>query len=165
MENQAAVVRATLDSETQRSSADFRATLAQQSQQILAQTEQALSSQLEISKGALSSVAEMQEKQLRQTITSLGNQAVDEYRNRLQDASDSWIPTTIDRLHDQSKEHLEVLARSAETRLHEACGLVFANVGETLRRKLLEFSMSSDARENAPGNSPNDNLAAESGSA
>jgi hypothetical protein len=165
MENQAVVVRATLDSETQRVSADFRATLGQQAQQAVTQTEQALSSQVENSKGDLRIEGETQEKQLRQMIASLGNQAVDEYRNRLQDASDSWIRATIDRLQDQSKEHLEALARSAETRLHEACGLVFANVGETLRSRLLEFSLPPEARENPPANSQNDNLAAKSESA
>jgi len=68
----------------------------------------------------------------------MGNQAIDEFGKRLTDASDSWLSGTIVKLNEESKQRIESLAKTAESRLREACGTVFASVAETLRRRLLE---------------------------
>ncbi len=148
--------------ETQRFVAECKAKLAEQTAEAIAQTQNALASEVEISKDDLRVQAEMQEKQLRQTIVSLGNHAVDEYKKRLDDTSNSWLPATLDRLHEQSKQDLEALARLAEARLREKCREVFASVGEGLRRRLLELSTLPAEQEITPDRERNNNLSAES---
>jgi hypothetical protein len=162
MENQSAALRLTVVAETQRFVAECKAKLAEQTADAIAQTQNALASEVEMSKDDLHVQGEMQENQLRQTILSLGNHAVDEYKKRLDDTSNSWLPATINRLHEQSKQDLEALASSAEARLREKCREVFASVGEGLRRRLLELSTLPAEQEIAPGGEQNNNQSAES---
>ncbi len=162
MEDRSAALRLTVVAETQRFVAECKAKLAEQTAQAIAQTRNALASEVEVSKDGLRVHAEMQENQLRQTILSLGNHAVDEYKKRLDDTSNSWLPATLNRLHEQSKQDLEALARLAEARLREKCREVFASVGEGLRRRLLELSTLPSEKEIAPDRERNNNLSAES---
>ena len=138
MENHAAAIRATLESEARRFSSEFRASLAQQSDQAVARAQQELALQAEASRHDLQMQGELQASDVRQAVTLLGNQAIDEYRKRLEDASDSWLSATVLKLNEESKERIESLAKTAESRLRETFGTVFASVGETLRHRLLE---------------------------
>jgi hypothetical protein len=138
MENHAAAIRATLESEARRFSSEFRGSLTQQTDQAAARAQQALAAEAKASRDDLRMQGELQVSELRQAVTSMGNQAIDEFSKRLTDASDSWLSGTIVKLNEESKERIESLAKTAESRLREACGTVFASVAETLRRRLLE---------------------------
>ncbi len=137
MENHAAAIRATLESEARRFSSEVRGSLTQQTDQA-ARAQQALAAEAKASRDDLRMQGELQVSELRQAVTSMGNQAIDEFSKRLTDASDSWLSGTIVKLNEESKERIESLAKTAESRLREACGTVFASVAETLRRRLLE---------------------------
>ena len=138
MENHAAAIRATLESEARRFSSEFRGSLTQQADQAVARAQQALAAEAQASRDDLRMQGELQVSELRQAVASMGNQAIDEFSKRLMDASDSWLSGTIVKLNEESKERIESLAKTAESRLREACGTVFASVAETLRRRLLE---------------------------
>jgi hypothetical protein len=138
MENHAAAIRATLESEARRFSSEFRGSLTQQTDQAVARAQQALAAEAKASRDDLRMQGELQVSELRQAVTSMGNQAIDEFGKRLTDASDSWLSGTIVKLNEESKQRIESLAKTAESRLREACGTVFASVAETLRRRLLE---------------------------
>ncbi len=138
MENHAAAIRVTLESEARRFSSEFRGSLTQQADQAVARAQQALAAEAQASRDDLRMQRELQVSELRQAVTSMGNQAIDEFSKRLMDASDSWLSGTIVKLNEESKERIESLAKTAESRLREACGTVFASVAETLRRRLLE---------------------------
>jgi len=138
MENHAAAIRATLESEARRFCSEFRGSLTQQTDQFVARAQQALAAEAKASRDDLRMQGELQVSELRQAVTSMGNQAIDEFGKRLTDASDSWLSGTIVKLNEESKQRIESLAKTAESRLREACGTVFASVAETLRRRLLE---------------------------
>ena len=138
MENHAAAIRATLESEARRFSSEFRGSLTQQTDQAVAHAQKELAAEGQSLREDLRIQCELQARELRQAITSLGNQAVDEFRKRLTDASDSWLSAAIAKLNEESKERIESLAKTAESRLRETCGAVFASVGETLHHRLVE---------------------------
>ncbi len=164
MENHAAAIRATLESEARRFSSEFRESLTQQSDQAVARAQQEAALQAEASRHDLRMQGELQASELRQAFTLLGNQAIDEYRKRLEDASDSWLSATVGKLNEESKERIESLAKTAESRLRETCVTVFASVGETLRSRLLEAATLPANPQDETGSENQPRGAAESGS-
>ena len=140
MEAHTAQVRSKLESDARRLSNDFQAGLTDQAQKISTQNKQELDSALAFAKNSLQVEAQTIEKQMRGTLTSLGNQAMEEYKGRLENASNSWLVTTVTKLDQQSEDLISQLAAMAETRLRASCNSVFAEVGETLRQRLLGLS-------------------------
>jgi hypothetical protein len=138
MENHTAAIRATLESEARRFSSEFRGSLTQQTDQAVARAQQELAAEAQASQDDLRMRSELQAREFHQAITAMGNQAIDEFRKRLTDASDSWLSGTIVKLNEESKERIEALAKMAESRLRETCGTVFASIGQTLRHRLVE---------------------------
>jgi hypothetical protein len=65
---------------------------------------------------------------------------MEEHKQRLENASNSWLLTTVTKLNQQSERLIEQLAASTEKRLKTACGSVFAEIGETLRQRLAGLS-------------------------
>jgi len=70
----------------------------------------------------------------------LGDEAVGEFRGRLENIANSWMVATVATLNHQSKEVIAQIAATAEERLREASSVVFANFGDTLREKLQQIA-------------------------
>jgi hypothetical protein len=139
MEARAAQMESKLGTDAERSASEFRSALAQQTQQVLGEARQELASQVELGKDNLRIEAQTQEQSMRHALASLGEGAINAYKQRLENASNSWLVTTVSRLNQQSQEQIEALDRSAEQRLRETCNQVFAGLGETLRRRMLDL--------------------------
>ena len=86
------------------------------------------------------------DRQFQSSMQSLGAHAMDEHKQRLENASNSWLLTTVTKLNQQSEGLIDQLAATTEKKLRAVCGNVFAEMGETLRQRLAGFS--------APFNSP-----------
>jgi hypothetical protein len=71
---------------------------------------------------------------------SVGARAMDEHKQRLENASNSWLLTTVTRLNQQSEGLIEQLAETTEKKLRTVCGSVFTEMGETLRHRLAALS-------------------------
>jgi hypothetical protein len=65
---------------------------------------------------------------------------MEEHKQRLENASNSWLLTTVTKLNQQSENLIDRLAESTEKRLQTVCGSVFAQMGETLRQRLAGLS-------------------------
>jgi len=65
---------------------------------------------------------------------------MDDYRQRLENASNSWLLTTVTKLHQQSVGLIDRLATSTEEKLRSICNSVFAEMGDTLRQRLAGLS-------------------------
>jgi hypothetical protein len=61
---------------------------------------------------------------------------MDEHKHRLENASNSWLLTTVSKLNQQSEALIAELADTTERKLKTVCGSVFSDVGETLRQRL-----------------------------
>jgi hypothetical protein len=116
-----------------------REALAQIARNSLAGAKNELVAQLQFAKQALLVEMQEQEKKMREALTRLSDQNMEDYAKRLENVSNSWLLTPVARLSLHSEQHMETLARLAEERLHEIFSRVFAEMGETLRRRLLDL--------------------------
>jgi hypothetical protein len=128
--------RSKQESEARTLAGEFQRVLAQQTQQGLAQGKQELSSQIELAKDNLHNEAQSIDRQLRASLQSFGTHAMDEYKQRLENASKSWLLTTVTKLNQQSETLINQLAESTEKRLRSTCCAVIMELGETLRQRL-----------------------------
>jgi hypothetical protein len=136
IEAHAAQVSSKLESDARVLFAEFQRLLSQQTQQSLAQGKQELASQIDLARDNLRIEVQSFDRQLQTSLHSLGTQAMDEYKQRLENASNYWLLATVTKLHQQSEGLIGQLAASIEKRLHEVCSSVFAEIGETLRQRL-----------------------------
>jgi hypothetical protein len=67
-------------------------------------------------------------------------QSIQQYKERLENASNSWLLASATTLGQHSKGVLDTLSQAAEERLRNTCADVFASLGETLRARLLGLS-------------------------
>ncbi len=136
MEAHTAQIRSKLESDTRGFAAEFQRALTQHSQQTLALGKQELEIQVEQAKDALRIESQGLERQFQSALNSQGAVAMDEYKERLENASNSWLVTTVTKLNQRSESLIDELAASAEKRLKAVCGNVFTEMGETLRQRL-----------------------------
>ena len=66
--------------------------------------------------------------------------SIEQYKERLENTSNSWLLASATTLGQHSKAVLETLSGAAEERLRDTCSDVFAGLGETLRQRLLGLS-------------------------
>jgi hypothetical protein len=129
-------IRSKLESDARMLVGEFQRVLTQQTQQGLAQGKQELASQADQAKDNLRVEAQSLDRQLRASLQSFGTQALDEYRQRLETASTSWLLTTVAKLSQQSETLIGQLTESTEKRLRSTCSSVVAEMGETLRQRM-----------------------------
>ena len=72
----------------------------------------------------------------------MGEQAAEQYKDRLENVSNQWMLATVASLDHQSREMVSGIAATAEEKLREACAHVFEGVGESLRERLREMAQS-----------------------
>jgi|KBSMisStaDraftv2_1062788.scaffolds.fasta_scaffold10762_3 hypothetical protein len=85
-------------------------------------------------------LSEQQQDELRARLSSLSNDATGEYKNRLENVSNTWILATVAKLDHQSRHVVSGISASAEEKLREACAQVFNNVGDSLKKRLQEIT-------------------------
>ena len=85
-------------------------------------------------------LSEQQQNELRAKMSGLSNDATGEYKNRLENVSNTWILATVAKLDHQSRDVVSGISASAEEKLREACSQVFANVGDSLKKRLQEIT-------------------------
>jgi len=81
-----------------------------------------------------------QQAEIRSGLHKLGDEAVVEFRGRLENISNSWMVATVATLNHQSREVIAQIAATAEERLREASSEVFAKFGDTLRERLQQIA-------------------------
>jgi hypothetical protein len=99
-----------------------------------------MAGQAELAKDALRLETQSLDRQFHTTMHSLSAHAMDEHKQRLENASNSWLLTTVTKLNQQSEDLIEQLAATTEKKLKSVCGNVFAEMGEILRQRLAGFS-------------------------
>jgi archaellum component FlaC len=86
------------------------------------------------------SMTEAHQTEMYDIYTKLGEQAAQQYRERLDNVSNQWMLATVTSLDHQSRDAVAKIAVSAEERLRETCTKVFADIGDSLRERLKEIS-------------------------
>ena len=85
-------------------------------------------------------LGQQQQSEMRTALAKISGEATGEYKNRLENVSNTWILATVAKLDHQSREVVSGISASAEEKLRAACSEVFANVGESLRKRLQEIT-------------------------
>ena len=137
MEEQTAQARAKAEAMAQRLSIEFGASMTQHVQQAIGSARLALASQADAARDRLRAESEASEKHLRDALASASEQGIEAYKQQLENAANSWLLTTVSKLHQDSQRQLGALALTAEARLRETCKQVFASVGEALSQQML----------------------------
>jgi hypothetical protein len=153
MEAHTIQVRSKLESDTRAFAAEFQRVLSQHTQQSLDLSAKELASQVSHAKESLRVEADSLDQNLRTSTQSLHTKSMEEYKQRLENASNSWLLTTVTKLDQQSQGLIERLAATTENRLKTVCSSVFTELGETLRLRLAGLSDPRLAPEN-PAPSP-----------
>ena len=83
---------------------------------------------------------ESKQTELRGSFGKISDESAEQYRNRLENISNSWMVATVATLDHQSRDVIAKIATSAEERLREATSEVFAKFGETLRERLQQIA-------------------------
>jgi hypothetical protein len=136
MEAHTTQIRSKLESDARGFAAEFQRALSQHAQQTLALGKQELAIQIDQAKDALLIDSQSLERQFQSSLNSLETVAMDEHKQRLENASNSWLLTTVARLNQQSETLINELSDTTEKKLKAVCGNVFAEMGETLRQRL-----------------------------
>jgi hypothetical protein len=136
MEAHTTQVRSKLEADARGFAGEFQRALSQHAQQTLALGKQELGIQIDQAKDALLIETQALERQFQASLNSLGSYAMDEHKQRLDNASNSWLLTTVTKLNQQSESLINELADSTEKRLKAVCGSVFSEMGDTLRQRL-----------------------------
>jgi hypothetical protein len=137
-EMHAAEARTISEGDSLRLSAEFQAALKLQIQEELGSARKELFTQLASAREQLGLESEAQQHKLAESVAGLNDQAIEDYKRRLEAASSSWLLTTVSKLSQQSEQHVQALTKAAEERLRAACTEIFSGVGNALRRGLLD---------------------------
>src|SRR6266850_2217371 len=86
------------------------------------------------------SMTDAHQKEMERAYGQIGQQAVENYKSKLENVSNQWMLATVASLDHQSRDLISGIAATAEQRLREACAQVFAGVGESLRERLKEIA-------------------------
>ena len=86
------------------------------------------------------SMTEAHQTEMYEIYTRLGEQAAEQYRERLDNVSNQWMLATVTSLDHQSRDAVSRIAVTAEEKLRETCTKVFADMGDSLRDRLQQIA-------------------------
>ncbi|HYL69442.1 MAG TPA: hypothetical protein VEX69_09760 [Candidatus Limnocylindria bacterium] len=118
----------------------FQEKLDERLQEGIEQAREQLQSQLLPLMQAWDSQRETQQREWMEQLAKSSNESIEQYKTRLENASNSWLLASATTLGQHSQTVLETIAKAAEKRLRETCSDVLAGMGDTLKERLLGMS-------------------------
>jgi hypothetical protein len=91
------------------------------------------------------SMTEAHQTEMYEIYTRLGEQAAQQYRERLDNVSSQWMLATVTSLDHQSRDAVSRIAVTTEEKLRATCTKVFADIGDALRDRLQQIAPEVDA--------------------
>jgi len=91
-------------------------------------------------------MAEAHEAEMVKQYTELSNHAAEQYRNRLENVSNSWMVATVTTLDKQARDVMASIATEAETKIRESCSQVFESLGDTIKERLRQLADNPSAK-------------------
>jgi hypothetical protein len=83
---------------------------------------------------------EIEKKEWMEQLKKSNDEAIELYKTRLENASNSWLLASATTLGQHSQTVLDTIAKAAEKRLRETCSEVLGSMGDTLKARLLGLS-------------------------
>jgi hypothetical protein len=117
---------------------EARAALALEVQRALGDARESLAAHIEGARAHLVSAGEMLQRELRDRLQTVSNDASNRHTERLENIFNAWLLATMARLNYESEQQIQRVAHAAEERLRDTCNQIFAGLGETLRSRMVE---------------------------
>ena len=131
--------------------AKFQEKLDERLQEGVEQAREQLQSQLLPLMQAWDAQREAQQREWMEQLKNSSNESIEQYKTRLENASNSWLLASATTLGQHSQTVLETIAKAAERRLRETCSDVLAGMGDTLKARLLGLSTDFGAEDEEDG--------------
>jgi hypothetical protein len=150
-----------LEANAQASIEQFRAQMASQLEGAIAEGRSSLTTEFASALHAHHAEREAHEKRWTDDLQRMSDEAVARHRDRLQNASDSWVVSSVRRLNEHGQTAIESLMNSADEMVRDSCAQLFQGISQMLRERPsrpslpLGFPAGSerDAGETAPSHS------------
>ncbi|MBI3663435.1 MAG: hypothetical protein HY234_10350 [Acidobacteria bacterium] len=133
-----------LEAQAVQSASEFQQRIAERLRQGMNEAKQDFQTQIVPVLEGWREEAQGHQNQWLKTIERQGGESVEQFKQRLENVSNSWMVAAVTTLSQHSQGVLDSLAKAVEQRLRETCADVFAGVGENMRQRLL--GMSSDLK-------------------
>ena len=129
----------------------FQQKLDERLQEGIEQAREQLQSQLLPLMQSWDSHREVQQREWMEQLAKSSNESIEQYKTRLENASNSWLLASATTLGQHSQTVLETIAKAAEKRLRETCSDVLAGMGDTLKERLMGMSTDFGAEDDEDG--------------
>jgi len=111
----------------------FRQQMAFQTETSVAEGRTALAAELSAMLERFGSERAAREKDWAQGLGRLSEEATEKHQDRLQNACDAWLVSSVRRLNEHGQNVVESLLRSTDQALRDSCARVFEGLAETIR--------------------------------
>jgi len=111
----------------------FRAQMASQLQASVVEGRSALAAEFASAFEGYRADRDAHQKSWSEELQRLGEDAVAKHQERLQNASDAWVVSSVRRLNEHGQNAIELLMRSADQSLRDSCAKLFEGLSEMLR--------------------------------
>lgn len=133
LERSAQEVLGRLTSSGESSLEGFRHQLAFQVESSVAEGRSALAAELSAMLERFGSERAAREQDWAQGLSRLSEEATEKHQDRLQNACDAWLVSSVRRLNEHGQNVVESLLRSTDQALRDSCARVFEGLAETIR--------------------------------
>ena len=120
--------------------ADFQAKLDERMLDGVEQARVYLQSQLLPLVESWQAQQEQEKKEWMERLKESTDESIEQYKQRLENASNSWLLASATTLGQHSQTVLDTIAKAAEKRLRDTCSDVLSGMGDTLKNRLLGLS-------------------------
>jgi hypothetical protein len=124
-----------LEANAQESTEQFRAQMASQLDGTIAECRNSLASELTSALNARHAEREAYDKRWTDDLQHMSNEAVERHQDRLQNASDSWVVSSVRRLNEHGQTAIESLMHSVDETLRDSCAKLFQGLSQMLRER------------------------------
>jgi hypothetical protein len=97
---------------------------------------------------------EAEKKAWMEELKKTTDDSIEQYKGRLENASNSWLLASATTLGQHSQTVLDTIAKAAEKRLRDTCSEVLSGMGDTLKNRLLGLSADFSADEEGSDEPP-----------
>lgn len=122
-----------LESNAQATLEQFRAQMASQLESSRAEGRSALSAEFATAINAHRAEREAHERTWTDSLHRLSDEAVGRHLDRLQNAGDSWVVSSVRRLNEHGQSAIELLMHSADRAVRESCAKLFLGLSQMLQ--------------------------------
>ncbi len=129
-----------LDSRAAQSLSEFQQRFLERLQQGVSEAKQDFQKQIVPVMDDWRTEARTHQEQWLKSLDQQGGESAGQFKQRLENISNSWMVAAVTTLSQHSQGVLDALAKAVEQRLRDTCAEVFAGAGEHMRQRLLGIS-------------------------